>query len=210
MTLTEIQALHQKYAPSRVVYDLVFTHCLIVRDIAQQLIAANHLDVDDELVETGCLLHDVGVYPLFDADGSLRADEAYISHGIKGEAILKQEGLSENVWRIASHHTGVGLKREDIEKQKLPLPPADYLAESDEERLVMYADKFHSKTTPPHFNSYQWYRQEVARFGDDKVAQFDQLAHDFGIPDLAPFSSKIRLSDKIRYNFLRWRGGRVV
>lgn len=50
-------------------------------------------------------------------------------------------------------HTGVGLTKEDVLVQGLPLPPADYVAITPEERLVMYADKFHSKTTPPTFVS---------------------------------------------------------
>lgn len=62
----------------------------------------------------------------------------------EGEAILKSEGFPEKLWRFASHHTGVGLTR-DVINQKLPLPEADYLVETDEELLVMYADKFHSK-----------------------------------------------------------------
>ncbi len=38
-------------------------------------------------------------------------------------------------------------------RQNLPVPPADYLAETPEERLVMYADKFHSKSHPGRFLS---------------------------------------------------------
>lgn len=185
-----IQELHHKYAPSQAVYDLVYTHCEIIWAIAKQCIQNKSLTVDTELVRAGCLLHDIGVYPLFTAAGKLRPGVAYITHGTEGEAILRAEGLPEAVCRFASHHTGVGLTKDDIIAQQLPLPAADYLAETDEERLIMYADKFHSKTSPPHFNSYEWYRQDIARFGADKVTKFDALAKQFGVPDLTALSQR--------------------
>ena len=184
ITYEEILSLHKKYAPSDAVYDLVFTHCRIVRDIALQLIDDNTLSVDKDLVMVGALLHDIGVHPLFGADGKLRKDVHYITHGTEGETILKNEGYPESIWRFASHHTGVGLSSQDITDQNLPLPPRNYLAESDEELLVMYADKFHSKTTPPYFNSYEWYEEYVKRFGSHKSVAFKQMAHQFGKPDL--------------------------
>ncbi len=171
-------------------YDLVFTHCQILRDIAAQLIAKGTFRVDAELVYVGCMIHDIGVYPLFGADGKLLADADYITHGIKGEAILQNEGFPETIWRFASHHTGVGLSKKDIVDQKLPLPLEDYLAETDEELLIMYADKFHSKTAPPCFTSFEWYKQYVSRFGADKVIKFEQMAQKFGIPDLKPLAEK--------------------
>lgn len=180
----EIVSLHKKYAPSDTVYDLVFTHCRIVRDIALQLIADNHLSVDRDLVVTGALLHDIGVHPLFGVDSKLRRDVNYITHGTDGEMILRNEGYPEYICRFASHHTGVGLSRDDIVTQKLPLPQKDYLAENDEELLVMYADKFHSKTTPPYFNSYEWYKEYISRFGLHKSVAFKQMAYQFGKPDL--------------------------
>ena len=186
----DVIAMHKKYAPSAAVYDLVYTHCLIVRDIALQLIINSSLEVDRELVEIGAMLHDIGVYPLFKTNGRLREGVQYITHGIEGERILRQEGLPESVWRFAAHHTGVGLTKQDIIDQNLALPAADYLAKTDEERLIMFADKFHSKTTPPFFNSYAWYRSDVAKFGTDKVTMFEQLAVLFGQPDLRLLQAK--------------------
>lgn len=186
----DVIAMHKKYAPSAAVYDLVYTHCLIVRDVAVQLIVNSSLEVNRELVEIGAMLHDIGVYPLFETNGRLREGVQYITHGIEGERILRQEGLPESVWRFAAHHTGVGLTKQDIIDQKLALPAADYLAKTDEERLIMFADKFHSKTTPPFFNSYEWYRSDVAKFGTDKVAMFEQMAVLFGQPDLRLLQAK--------------------
>lgn len=189
-TSQQIELLHRKYAPSPEVFDLVWTHCCVIRDISLQLIESGSLMLDTELVRVGALLHDIGVHPLFGADGGLRPHVNYITHGTEGEAILKNEGFPEMIYRFASHHTGVGLTKHDVTSQKLPLPLRDYLAETDEELLIMYADKFHSKTTPPYFNSFEWYKNDVARFGDDKVIKFENMAEKFGKPNLRVLSEK--------------------
>lgn len=190
ISIEELEALHRKYAPSDETFDLVFTHCLIVRDIAIALASKSNLKLDMQLVETGAMLHDIGVYPLFGIDNKLKPGANYIRHGIEGEKILKNENLPIAVQRIASHHTGVGLTKHDIRTQKLALPERDLLAETDEELLVMYADKFHSKTEPPFFNSFEWYSNFISKFGDDKKSEFESMAEKFGKPNLEPFIEK--------------------
>jgi uncharacterized protein len=182
----EILALHEKYAPAPGALDLVYQHCQVVCGIAEQLHASAGLDSDLGLVRAGCLLHDIGVYRLYDDAG--RLDHAnYIRHGLLGYELLRAEGFSEAVCRFASCHTGVGLTRDDVVRQGLPLPPADYLAETGEERLVMYADKFHSKLTPPALVTACAAAERLRRFGADKVAAFAAMRAAFGEPDLGPF-----------------------
>ena len=188
-TLQQIEALHKKYAPSDAMYDLVFTHCKIVCDIAMQLIEKQALKVDIDLVRIGCLLHDIGVYSLVDADGKLLPGVSYLTHGVEGEKILRQEGSPEEVWRFASHHTGAGISKQDVIANNLPLPAADYFAETTEEQLVMYADKFHSKYMP-HFNSFASCEQKASKFGADKLQKFEHMAEMFGQPDLGPLAQK--------------------
>ena len=183
-----ILALHERHAPTSEALDLVYTHCLIVCGIAEQLHASSGLDSDLDLVRAGCLLHDIGVYRLYDATGEL--DHAnYIRHGLLGHEVLREEGFPEAICRFASCHTGVGLSRNDVLRQGLPLPPGDYLAETGEEALVMYADKFHTKTTPPALLTADKYAASVRRFGEDKVAAFESMRAAFGEPDLAPFGT---------------------
>jgi uncharacterized protein len=185
----EILALHEKHAPTAEALDTVYTHCLIVCGIAEQLHARSGADLDIALVRAGSLLHDVGVYRLYDDAGQL--DHAsYIRHGLLGYQLLREEGLPEEICRFASHHTGVGLTRDDVLRQRLPLPPADYVAETGEETLVMYADKFHSKTSPPAFLTADAYAAGVRRFGEDKVAAFKSMRTVFGEPELAPLIAR--------------------
>ena len=186
----EILRLHEKHAPTADALDLVYTHCLIVCGIVEQLhsrsAACRELDLN--LARAGSLLHDVGVYRLYDDAGNLDRGH-YIRHGILGYELLLEEGFPEEICRFASHHTGVGLSREDVIAQRLPLPPADYLADTGEERLVMYADKFHSKKTPPVFFTAPAYAANVRRFGPKKVEAFEAMRATFGEPDLEPFSA---------------------
>ncbi|WP_372406011.1 HD domain-containing protein [Streptomyces luteireticuli] len=185
-TDADLRALHEKYAPSQAAFELVHTHCEIVRDIALQLLSVNgdRHALDPELVRVGALVHDIGVYRLFDADGRRLDKERYLRHGVLGHEILREEGFPERLCRFCSCHTGVGITREDIGRQGLDLPVADYLAETGEERLVMYADKFHTKSTPPSFVSADAYSAHIGRFGAEKAAAFEALRARFGEPGL--------------------------
>jgi uncharacterized protein len=187
----EIFALHVRHAPTAEALAIVYSHSEIVRRIAADLLAGLGTaaeDIDAGLVRAGCLLHDVGVYRLYDAAGQL-GQAGYIRHGVLGHELLAEAGYPEALCRFASRHTGVGITRQDVLRQELPLPPADYVAQTPEEALVMYADKFHTKSVPPSFLTADTYSAEVARFGADKPAVFGRMRTRFGEPDLAALSA---------------------
>jgi uncharacterized protein len=185
----EIRALHQEHAPSREAFDLVHTHCEIVCAIAEQLLDRTDLHVDRDLVRAGCLLHDIGVYRIYDELGK-EGYTSYIRHGVLGHDLLRDAGFPDYLCRFCSCHVGMGISRDDVRRQGLPIPVADYLAESGEEDLVMYADKFHSKTTPPVFLTPASYASKIESFGADKVTRFVFLRDRFGEPDLTPLTAK--------------------
>lgn len=187
-TLEEANNLHRKYAPNKAALDSVWTHCHIVRRIALQ-VAENWYPTNKELIDIGALLHDIGVYRLY-KDGVL--DETkYITHGLLGYELLKEEGLDEVVCRFALLHTGVGITSDDVKKNKLPLPIRDYIPETDEEKIVAFADKFHSKDEPPTFNTVKWYTEHLSKkFGEHKVKLFKEMLQEFGEPDLTPLMSR--------------------
>jgi uncharacterized protein len=115
----------------------------------------------------------------------------YITHGMVGYKILKAEGYPDLICNFARNHIGVGVTKEDVESQNLPLPVADYTPQTLEERIVGFADKFHSKTTPPTFNSPQFYSKFLAeKFGSHKTELFESLLEEFGEPDLAPIMKR--------------------
>lgn len=183
----EILAVHQAHAPTPAALDLVYSHCQIVAAIARQLLESPGFAADAALVRAGALLHDVGVYCLYDSAGRLD-HENYIRHGILGQQLLQEAGFPAVICRFAAHHTGTGLTRRDVVAQQLPLPPADYLAETPEETVVMYADKFHRKTSPPVFLTAAAYAVTAGRHGPDKVAAFQAMRDQLGEPDLAPLA----------------------
>lgn len=189
----EIRALHERFAPTAEVFELVYTHCEIVCEVAEQILARTSLRLDADLVRAGCLLHDIGVYRLYDSRGVLDHTR-YVRHGILGHRLLSGLGYPEVICRFCSCHTGVGITRDDVLRQRLPIPVADYVAVSDEEQLVMYADKFHSKASPPIFLSVASYAARVRRYGADKPAAFAALCEKFGRPDLAPLIDRHRHS----------------
>ena len=185
----QIEALHRKYARTDKDFDLIYTHCKVIEAIAMQLLDAKRIaGIDRRLVHVGCMLHDIGAYDVLE-NGEFVSG---VRHGVVGEDILRNEGLSEAVSRIASHHTGAGLTEQDVKDQGLPIPIDDYTAKTNEERLIMYADKFHSKgnppAEPPYFCTFEWYRNSVQKFGADKAEKFDGLSRLFGKPDLQTFS----------------------
>lgn len=181
----QIEKLHRKYARNVSDFNLIYHHCQIVEAIAMQLLDARPLaSLDRQLVHVGALLHDIGAYEVL-VDGHFVRG---VRHGTIGEQILKSEGFTKTIWRLASHHTGVGLTKQDVLDQKIPIPAKDYVAKTNEERLIMYADKFHSKsnppTEPPYFCTFGYYRNTMQELGADKAAKFDALAEQFGKPNL--------------------------
>ena len=181
----EILLLHRDAAPTREAFESVYTHCSLVCEIAEQLFAG--LDVDTDLVRAGALLHDVGVYRLYGPTGELNTVD-YVRHGVLGHQLLADLGFPDEICRFASHHTGVGITRDDVLRQSLPIPVDDYLPATAEEELVMYVDKFHSKRTPPVFLTGDTYAASVGRWGSDKVTAFAVMRAKYGDPDLIPLS----------------------
>ena len=122
--------------------------------------------IDEHLVVIGGLLHDIGTYFLLKQDGSdgepLKFDGPhYVQHGLKGYEYLLNEGVDESIAQFARNHTGVGLTRETVESQGLPLPPADYVPMNLEQEVVMVADKYNSKSIPPKFLTAEAYTRKA-------------------------------------------------
>jgi uncharacterized protein len=96
-TDTTIEQLHKKYAPNAHVFDLVYTHCKIVCEIAEWCVAQKGIAVDIELLRAACLLHDIGTYVLFDAEGHVENQRLYPLHAIIGAKIIADEGFDARI-----------------------------------------------------------------------------------------------------------------
>lgn len=208
-----LERLHRRLAPSDFAFDKLWTHCQIVARIAVGLAdrlrqerqeetgtdagadGGGHPAIpvpkpwngalpDPQLVAVGALVHDIGVYRIFLPDGRTFDRHRYIFHGLEGYLALLEERCGLQVAQFARNHTGVGITRSEVIAQRLPLPPADYLPRSIEQELVMYADKFHTKSDPPDFVSLPVAYHAAARFGRSNGQRFRQLAGRYGAPVL--------------------------
>jgi uncharacterized protein len=183
----KIYKLHQKYAKGvneEIILKAVWEHSLIVRDMALELVEnleKRNIKIDKKLVEIGALVHDIGCYRCYEFYG--RNDGPYIQHGVKGYEILKREGFSEEIARMAMIHLGIGLVKENIIASKLPLEHKDCIPITLEEELVAYADNFHSKSGPK-FDSFEDSKKKLAKLWPESVVIFERFRKKFGEPKI--------------------------
>ena len=154
--------------------------------------------IDEHLVTIGGLLHDIGTYRVFKHDGAdgkpLKfSGKRYILHGLLGYEYLLEQGVDESIAQFARNHTGVGLTREQVIAQELPLPPDDYAPVNLEQEVVMVADKYHSKSTPPKFLTVEAYTAKAARFGEANREHWLALVDQYGVPDVAALAKQYNM-----------------
>ncbi|MCO6558973.1 MAG: HD domain-containing protein [Bifidobacterium sp.] len=151
--------------------------------------------LDENLAVVGAMLHDIGTYLVLKHDGSdgekLQFDGPnYILHGLRGYDWLLSQGVDESIAQFARNHTGVGLTRDQVVAQGLPLPPADYVPMNLEQEVVMVADKYNSKSIPPRFLTAEAYARKARRFGSDNERQWLDLVKKYGVPDIPALAKK--------------------
>ena len=151
--------------------------------------------IDEHLVVIGGLLHDIGTYRVLKHDGTdgeplqFNGPE-YIKHGLLGYEYLIEQGVAEEIAQFARNHTGVGLTKEDVIRQGLPLPPDDYKPVNLEQELVMVADKYNSKSLPPKFLTADAYTVRAARFGEENKRRWLDLLDQYGVVDVEPMAAE--------------------
>lgn len=154
--------------------------------------------IDEHLVTIGGLLHDIGTYQVFKHDGTddepLKfSGKKYIKHGLLGYEYLLENDVDESIAQFARNHTGVGLTREDVERQGLPLPPDDYVPINLEQEVVMVADKYNSKSLPPKFVTAESYTRKAAKFGEENRTRWLGLLDQYGVFDVRPMAAEYHM-----------------
>ncbi|KFI59388.1 HD domain-containing protein [Bifidobacterium gallicum] len=157
--------------------------------------------IDARMPVLGALLHDIGVYKLIVNDGTngepLQFDGPnYVQHGVIGYDLLRAAGFDESIAQYARNHTGVGLTMDEVERQHLPIPPADYVPMNLEQEVVMVADKYHSKSVPPRFLTAESYARKAARWGEDNKREWLELVRKYGEPDIAALAEQYGMQIK--------------
>lgn len=179
-----VDRLINKYVKDEELKRLLIAHSVCVAEKALE-VADNcgmGADIDRQFVWDASMLHDIGIVkcdaPSIHCHGKL----PYICHGIAGGEILRREGVAEKYCRVCERHTGAGITTEDIDEQKLPLPPGHYLPETLEEKLICYADKFYSKSGDPAVEkSRESVLASMTRHGEAALCRFLELEHLFSM-----------------------------
>ena len=138
-------------------------HSQLVRDKAQSL-AIRHpeMDLDIPFIQEAAMLHDIGIFLTKAPDIGCFGEHPYICHGYLGADLLREEGLPRHAL-VCERHTGAGISLEMIKKNHLPLPQRD-----------MLPDKFYSKTNLTREKKLGKIRAEMAFYGEETVARFEE------------------------------------
>ena len=136
------------------------------------------LNIDEPFVEAAAMLHDIGVRWCYAPSIFCEGREPYIRHGLIGGELLRSKGLDAYAC-VCERHTGTGLTQEHIISQKLPLPVRDFIPVTLEEKLVCYADKFFSKSSPNNVRTVKEAARSLEKFGNEGVEKFMKWAEMF-------------------------------
>ena len=166
---------------------LLLKHSLQVRDKALEILSLPQnatLKCRRDIVESGALLHDVGVGRCHAPSILCEGNEPYLRHGLIGAQMLREYGTSHSLdlecfARICERHTGAGLTMQEIVAQGLPLPRQDFLPETIEEKLVCLADKFFSKSGDMQEKPLERVWHCLDRFGEDSANRLQDLIRFF-------------------------------
>lgn len=112
----------------------VMTHLKEVRDLGMEMVKTSRrkhpgreLDMDDELLEAGLLLHDMG-----------RSITHSIRHITYGTRLARELGLDERLVSMVHNHIGAGVTAG--EAAELGLKEEDHIPQTLMERIVCHAD----------------------------------------------------------------------
>lgn len=177
--MDQLFQLYQKYAPDEKAAKAVWSHTTLVLKIAEQLVKKNNLEVNWEIAKPGILLHDIATFECEERYNPVVV-KPYIQHALLGSLITRAEGFDETVSLMVERHIGLGISKDEIIANNYPLPKRDFLPETLEEKLLSYADKFHSKGRG--FRSFEERVEQYKQYGDGPVKRLQIFRDQFGIP----------------------------
>lgn len=142
--MNPIQIIQKYYKPVSSVYNVLLKHSEMVKDKALEIADTLKLNIDYVFIQEAVMLHDIGIFLTYAPGINCHGSEPYIRHGFLGANILRAEGYPRHAL-VCERHVGVGISKDDIINQKLPLPERGMLPLSWEEKIICVADLFFSK-----------------------------------------------------------------
>jgi uncharacterized protein len=175
-----IEIIEKIYIPKTLAYNIAVEHGKQVAEKALSVAdRVAHLKPDRNFIYESAMLHDIGMLFTDVPKMGCYGNHPYIVHGILGRAVLEKIGLVHHAM-VCERHIGVGLTKDDILGQKLPLPLRDMIPMSLEEKIVCYSDKFFSKTNSNKVEkTLEEILKNLSRFGRDKMEKFLSWMNEF-------------------------------
>lgn len=177
-----LEIIEKYYPPGSASYSIFMPHSRVVTDLALRIARMNpQFHADEEIIEFGGMLHDVGILFTDAPEIGCFGDLPYIAHGYKGRELLEKEGLPA-IAPICERHIGVGISIADIEMHNLPLPKREMTPKSIEEIIICYADKFYSKSAKNLLQPKPLHKvkKSISKYGEDKWIVFEGMMDMFG------------------------------
>ncbi|MBI5213136.1 MAG: HDIG domain-containing protein [Nitrospirae bacterium] len=179
-----IKIIEKYYEPDSKAYLFLIHHSRLVAKKALKVAEkVKELNPDFTFIEEASMLHDIGIFMTHAPKIGCYGFHPYISHGYLGREILEKERLPMHAL-VCERHVGTGLTIADIETNGFPLPKRDMLPVTLEEKIICFADKFYSKREDSLATekSVSEIREIIAKFGDNKLKQFDEWLKFFKEP----------------------------
>ncbi len=183
-----MKIIEKYYQPKSLRHKIYIPHCTAVKDLALKISLSHpELGADNQVIEIGAMLHDIGIYMTDAPDIGCFGSLPYLAHGYKGRELLEKEGLAE-IAPVCERHIGVGITRKEIEEKDLPLPKRDMVPLTIEEKIICYADKFYSKSSNNLLlpKPLERIKKSIRKYGDEKWPVFEEMMAVFGTPDIYP------------------------
>ncbi|MBP5642024.1 MAG: HDIG domain-containing protein [Paludibacteraceae bacterium] len=177
------ELIDKYYNDNPALKEILVRHSEQVRERALKIVDMHpEWDVDRQFIKEAAMLHDIGIYlceaPKIHCNGTHK----YIEHGYLGAEILRREGLPKHAL-VAERHTGSGITMDQVLREDLPIPLADYLPITMEEKIICYADKFYSKGHVGEEVANSKIRENMWKYGHDAVVRWDALVELMGEAD---------------------------
>ena len=182
--MNPVSIIKKYYTPETVAYKFLVQHSeMVTRKAVEVAERVKHLNPDIEFIREAAMLHDIGIFMVNAPQLGCHGNKPYICHGYLGREILEKEGYPKHAI-VCETHVGAGLSIADIEKHNFPIPKRDMMPTTIEEKIICFADKFFSKDNEPlKEKPIQKIREFIAKFGEEKLRQFDEWVKLFGSSD---------------------------
>jgi uncharacterized protein len=174
--------IHKYLKSDSAAYRFYLPHAILVTSKAIKIGAKLKLSSPKlDFIEEAAMLHDIGIINTDAKEIGCNGKMPYICHIVEGQKILEKEGLFKHAL-IARTHIGVGITKDEVVKNNLPLPPEDFIAKTIEEEIISYADLFFTKDPKLIWREKEYEKvvKGIEKHGKEKLKTLSNWRKKFG------------------------------